>query len=392
MRNSSTHWPAGRSSLAPLTPQVSSSRAAGGLLRHSKWDALLVALALGHGALLLLAPPFWIIALGLWWNANTVSHNFIHLPFFRSRSLNRLFSAYLSLLLGFPQSLWRERHLAHHRESGWSWSNLQGACFVEATAVLVLWSVLMKVAPGFFLHAYLPGWLLGLALCQLQGHFEHVRGTMSHYSRLYNWLFFNDGFHVEHHSAPTRHWTQLAGFQSARGRRNESRWPAVFRWLDELSLDGLERLVLRSTLMQTFVLRCHERAFRRLLEKLPSPRSVTIVGGGLFPRTALVLRRIIPEATLQIIDTCEDHLQRAKPLLDPSVALTCRFFLPTFGATQKPDTDLIVIPLAFVGDRSAIYRLPPSRHMLVHDWIWRKRGESVVISVWLLKRLNLVRA
>ena len=48
------------------------------------------------------------------WNANTIAHNFIHRPFFRARALNTAFSCYLSLLLGFPQSLWRARHLAHH--------------------------------------------------------------------------------------------------------------------------------------------------------------------------------------------------------------------------------------------------------------------------------------
>ena len=28
--------------------------------------------------------------------------------------------------------------------------------------------------------------------------------------------------------------------------------------------------------------------------------------------------------------------------------------------------------------------------LIVHDWIWRKRGDSRVVSIWLLKRINLV--
>jgi hypothetical protein len=28
---------------------------------------------------------------------------------------------------------------------------------------------------------------------------------------------------------------------------------------------------------------------------------------------------------------------------------------------------------------------------VVHDWLWRPRGRSVVVSLLLLKRLNLVR-
>src|SRR5437870_4007557 len=84
------------------------------VLRYSKWDALPVALAVAHGALLVMRPSIALIAIGLWWNANTISHNFIHRPFFRAGTLNTIFSWYLSLLLGLPQALWRERHLAHH--------------------------------------------------------------------------------------------------------------------------------------------------------------------------------------------------------------------------------------------------------------------------------------
>src|SRR5712691_7016852 len=56
-----------------------------GILRHSPWDALFIGLAVVHGLLLLVAPFAPVIALGLWWNSNTISHNFIHKPFFRSR-------------------------------------------------------------------------------------------------------------------------------------------------------------------------------------------------------------------------------------------------------------------------------------------------------------------
>src|SRR5262245_25797259 len=79
--------------------------------RRDRW---LVVLAAAHGALVAGAPSIPLIALGLWWNANTIAHNAVHRPFFHSRGANALFSAYLSLLLGFPLTLWRRRHLAHH--------------------------------------------------------------------------------------------------------------------------------------------------------------------------------------------------------------------------------------------------------------------------------------
>ena len=110
------------SSFRSLKPEIRNPQSAirnpGGGFRHSRWDALLVFLALAHGALLLARPSIPLIAVALWWNANTISHNFIHLPFFRSRALNRLFSWYLTALLGIPQTLWRERHLAHHGRNG----------------------------------------------------------------------------------------------------------------------------------------------------------------------------------------------------------------------------------------------------------------------------------
>src|SRR5262245_6635435 len=187
---------------APSTPvglwSASSSRWNSGVLRHSMWDTLLVGLALLHGALLVLVPSVPLVALGLWWNANTVSHNFIHLPFFRSRVINGIFSVYLSLLLGFPQSLWRARHLAHHRDQPFRGTPVRGRWLSEGALVLALWAGLLAFAPEFFLAIYLPGWLLGLGLCQLQGHFEHARGAVSHHGWFYNRLFFNDGYHVEH--------------------------------------------------------------------------------------------------------------------------------------------------------------------------------------------------
>src|SRR5262245_47224575 len=119
------------------------------ILRHSRWDALLVGLALLHGALLLLVPSVPLIALGLWWNANTVSHNFIHLPFFRSHARNRLFSAFLSLLLNLPQSFWKARHLAHHRNQRFRWKPIRTEWIAEGVLVSLLWIAMATFAPHF---------------------------------------------------------------------------------------------------------------------------------------------------------------------------------------------------------------------------------------------------
>jgi hypothetical protein len=352
--------------------------------RWAQWEALLIALALVHGGLLLAWPSMAFIAIGLWWNANTVAHNFIHRPFFRARALNAAFSCYLSLLLGFPQSLWRARHLAHHGAQNLSELRLAPLDF---GATLALWAALLIGAPHFTLTVYLPGYLCGLVLCYLQGHYEHARGTVSHYGWLYNLLFFNDGYHLEHHVHPGMHWRELP--KEKVSEANPSRYPAVIRWLECVNLCALERLVLRSPALQRFVLDRHERALRSLLAELPfayCAACVGIVGGGLFPRTAIILKRLRPQWRLALIDLSAENLTTARRFVGGEVECINKLFDPA----EPCDFDLLIIPLSLLGDRRVIYRQPPAQAVLVHDWVWRPRGKSVVVSWLLLKRLNLV--
>jgi hypothetical protein len=345
----------------------------------------LVGLALAHAALLMLLPSAPIIAIGLWWNSNTISHNFIHKPFFRSRILNLLFALYLSALLGVPQSVWRVRHLAHHAGLPWRLRPTPRT-IMESVAVLAIWAVLAVLAPRFFLAAYLPGYAAGLLLCWLHGHYEHARGTVSHYGALYNLLFFNDGYHAEHHARPGTHWRHLPAIRETEAET--SLWPAPLRWLEVFSLNGLERWVLRSKRLQQFVLDRHERAFRTLLPALPASPRVAIVGGGLFPRSPLLLNRLLPNARLLVIDRSAANIATARAFLNGRA----EFLHASFKPAQVEGCNLIVFPLAYVGDRAALYCNPPAPIVIMHDWIWRRRGASAIVSVLLLKRMNLVRA
>jgi hypothetical protein len=354
------------------------------LLRYSAWDGVLVVLALAHAALLVAVPTLPVIAIGLWWNSNTISHNFIHKPFFRARSLNVLLALFLSLLLGVPQALWRDRHLAHHAGVAWR-LRFSRRMAAEIAAVLGLWGWLLAWQPRFFLTTYLPGYALGLAICAMHGHFEHARGgTISHYGWLYNLLFFNDGYHVEHHADPGTHWMRL-GERPDPGART-SRWPAVLRWLDWFSLESLERLALRAAPLGRFVLASHERAFRRLPLDHEAIRRVGIVGGGLFPRTALILHRLVPHARLVVIDSSAENLAVARSLVRGDV----EFVHSAYDPARHNGFDLVVIPLSYVGDIDSIYRHPPAPATAVHDWLWRPRGSTALVSWLLLKRLNLI--
>lgn len=353
-----------------------------GVVRHSRLDVVLVAASMAHAALLVLLPSAPVVALGMWWNANTVAHNFIHRPFFRRASHNRAYGLLLSAILGFPQSLWRERHLAHHAERPVRWRGSR-AIAVEVLVVSGVWAAWFGLSPGTFLFAYVPGWIGGLVLCGVHGHFEHARGTTSHYGRLYNLLFFNDGYHVEHHLAPWRHWSALS---RARAQGRASRWPAIVRWIELISLEGLERLVIAVPVLQRLVLHTHERAFRRLLPALARVRTVLVVGGGLFPRTALVLGGLLPEARLTIVDLDAGHLRIAGRFLDGRVE--CR--AARFTGVEPQSVDLVVVPLSYVGDRRRLYEHPPAPLMLVHDWLWHWRPHGAAM-VPLLKCVNVVR-
>ncbi|HXS95025.1 MAG TPA: fatty acid desaturase [Candidatus Limnocylindrales bacterium] len=364
---------------------VAPEHASIGVWRFSRSDAILVTLAGLHGLALAASPTVPVIAAGMWWNANTIAHNFIHKPFFRSRGLNRAFSAVLTLLLGIPQTLWRDRHLAHHAGAEWRLRVSRQLCF-ETMLVFTLMALLATLHPRFFLLVYLPGYLGGLLLCAMQGYWEHPAGApTSHYGRLYNFFWFNDGYHAEHHAHPAAHWSGLPRCKARDAKA--SRWPPLLRWLDVRPLELLERLVLRWPGLQRFVLRCHRRAFQRLIPEVETISSATIVGGGLFPRTALILRELLPGVRLTIVDADARNLETAQTFLGDGI----EYRNERYTSDGPLDCDLTVIPLCLSGDREAIYRQPPSRVVLIHDWIWRRRGSGTVVSPVLLKRLNMVR-
>lgn len=368
---------------------MSVTLARSGLLRFSPRDGVLVGLSFLYAGALLAAPSIGLIAIGLWWTSNTVAHNFIHTPFFRSPRLNAIYSVFLSAVTGVPQTLWRRRHLAHHAGRDWPIDRPR-LLALEFAVVTGLWAAMAIVFPGMFLGVYVPGYALGLTLCFLQGHYEHARGTTSHYGWFYNLCFFNDGYHVEHHRRPGVHWTRLPATSDRAARH--SRWPPVLRWLDAFSLDGLERVVLRSPRLQRIVLALHERAFRRALADLPPPATVTVVGGGLFPRTVILLRELLPDASITVVERCAEHIGIARRYLEGcDSAAQARFETAVFDPAHEVSTDLLVIPLGFDGDRQRLYDSPPAPLVLIHDWMWNRRDAGVPISWLLLKRLNLVR-
>lgn len=203
------------------------------------------------------------------WNINSVGHNFLHTPYFRRGTMNRCFSVIESLALCFSQTFYTWVHLRHHEgnsdrpgpdgrtrdwlsiyrygrageaEPLWSYV-LKGPFRNEGDAAeavrrrrprearfgqLELAAVTLFVGCGLVydwraILFLLPFYYLGQCLSQLNGYYEHFNGNpseplawgVSTYARLYNWLWFRNGYHAEHHYRPGLHWTRLADLHRA---------------------------------------------------------------------------------------------------------------------------------------------------------------------------------
>ena len=139
---------------------------------------------------------------------------------------------------------------------------------------------------------------------------------------------------------------------------------------------------MRSRRLQGYVLRCHERALANLLRDVVGVERIGIVGGGLFPRTAIILSKLMPGSRLTVIDLNARNLETASEMLPAGVK---RMNQP-FDSKRHDGFDLLVFPLSLQGERRAIYERPPTPLDCVHDWIWRPRGDTRIVSWLLLKR------
>jgi len=188
-------------------------------------------------------------------NYQCVAHNFIHLPFFKNKNLNSMFSVMNSIGLGLPQSAYRLHHLHHHRhnnrpeedesstrrfgkdgkdENIFTYSILgifrtdilaliQNAAkgsvlvYVEVISIAAFLGILSLINWKLTLGLVLPTYFLGQVFALWENYCEHhhadpydrKRDSVSCYNRLYNLVWFNNGYHQEHHFSPQVHWTQI---------------------------------------------------------------------------------------------------------------------------------------------------------------------------------------
>ncbi len=266
-----------------MTAEISSvtrTKTTSKIFAYSRWDALPVLAGVLHLAYLVLmfvvfdSTPWWglvilgsIYAISISWNINSVSHNFIHNPYFRSNALNRLFGLVESLAIGFSQTFYDLVHMRHHTgnsdrrdekgdtldwlsiyrygrngkaENVWAFTFLSyfrddagetlrelkkrspaDACWgcFEVACWLGSW-VVAAILNWKFMVFLVPFYYVGQSLSSLNGFYRHYGGNpdmpiawgVSTYDWLYNFTWFNNGYHAEHHYRPRIHWTKMPDF------------------------------------------------------------------------------------------------------------------------------------------------------------------------------------
>lgn len=201
-------------------------------------------------------------------NINGVAHNFIHNPFFRAPLLNRLFGVVESVACCFSQTYYDVVHTQHHKgnsdrpgetgetidwlsiyrhghdgepENPWSYvfssffrdnpaaiarelrkrgkSELFGGNIELASFALTLF-VMFLFNWRYVIFFFLPFFYLGHCFSYLNGYFRHfgadpdkpIAWGVGSYGKLYNCIFFYNGYHAEHHFRPKVHWTKMQAF------------------------------------------------------------------------------------------------------------------------------------------------------------------------------------
>ena len=215
-------------------------------------------------------PLLLLYAVSISWNINGISHNFLHNPYFTSHALNRAFSLVESLAIGFSQAFYTWVHNRHHSgnsdrpdengntidwlsiykhgengqpEDVWGYAfksffrddlgALYKGLYKQSPAnahfgiielvCLGLMIIVMALINVKALLVMIVFNYIGNCLSSLNGYFEHyganpdkpIAWGVSSYNWLYNLLWFNNGYHAEHHMRPRMHWMKMKQFHES---------------------------------------------------------------------------------------------------------------------------------------------------------------------------------
>ena len=237
------------------------------MFKHQKRDGLLVGVMFIQLALIILPFLFELSLSSLVFlvivntfligtNYQCVAHNFIHNPFFKHTLINQIFSILNTLCIGIPQSIYKIHHLEHHRHNnnpakdvsstfkygkngkeeniflystlGVLRTDMVALCKVarkqsllinfEIISLSIFIAILCLLNWQLFIGYILTSYLFGQFFALWENYCEHnhanfndrKRDSVSCYNSIYNLVWFNNGFHQEHHYSPTIHWTKIA--------------------------------------------------------------------------------------------------------------------------------------------------------------------------------------
>jgi fatty acid desaturase len=127
---------------------------------------------------------------------------------------------FLSFFREEPIEAWKQIKRLNEREAVWAIVEVaMTAVFLTGISLLSWWhnSWTLSGLAHDFIWYFLPFWYFGHCLSYLNGYFEHFGGNpdvpiawgVSSYNWLYNIVWFNNGFHAEHHYRPRAHWTRM---------------------------------------------------------------------------------------------------------------------------------------------------------------------------------------
>ena len=210
--------------------------------------------------LMIIVPHTWFIVIC----QNTSLHNHTHCPIFYNKTSNRIYELFVSAATGIPHHSWKSAHLIHHIHVNdnpsdgkpkdpasvyangqlinfWSYcfvllkENIKYYCFTITPYFLTnkkyaneyrqeMWAFRIFLLLIFFINFYyglflVLTYLLSYAVNNANSYGEHwgalqrrgdtTQDSIGIYSKWYNWLCFNAGYHQEHHHKPGVHWSRL---------------------------------------------------------------------------------------------------------------------------------------------------------------------------------------
>ena len=152
---------------------------------------------------------------------------------------------FLSFFREDPKTVYRELKRKNPRDAFWG---------VTELTLFVFTFVILGVLNWRYICFLVPFWYFGHCLSYLNGYYRHYGGNpdeplawgVSSYDKLYNWIWFFNGFHAEHHFRPKVHWTRMQALRDQIVERQRAagvrviKPPHALAFLDP-DLPGIER-------------------------------------------------------------------------------------------------------------------------------------------------------